>query len=315
MSEFDETLFNRWLSATMPYEGSQITDEEVRRAINGFKEMKMGVYNEAPGIRSSALKSKTPKAMKHGMMAPREPNYALSLGSLVHMAVLEPDKYDMRDGLEECFIYSPNKTINSEKAITAWLCDPDKILITAEMKEKADRMRDEIFAHPFADQLFRVRGKRELSGFAWSATSSFILKARFDFLPDGADYIPDIKTTTSIDERSFWFDAVKFGYHASAAQYLDIAEQIEGKPRRKFFIVAVEGPKGPSQGPNDEPYDCRVFELNCMEPSMVAKGRIQYRERLSKFCHAARTNDWCGIAEGDELGYVQFCAEPPFSKA
>lgn len=311
-----EDHFERWLRATMPYDSphDETTDDEARVNINGFRPMSMAAYNEAPGIRSSLLKAKTPKAMKHGLMQAQEPNYALSLGSLVHMAVLEPDRYDLKDGVEECFIYSPTKTLTSEKAKAAWLCEPDKMLITEEMKEKADRMRDEIFAHPFADSLFRVKGKRELSGFAWSSTSRCIVKARFDFLPDGADYIPDIKTTQSVDERSFWFDAVKFGYHASAAQYLDIAAQIEGKMRRKFFIVAVEGPKGPSQGPLDEPYDCRVFELNCMEPSLVEKGRQQYRERMSKFCHAARNWDWCGISEGDELGFVQFCAEPPFSK-
>ena len=308
----------RWLAATMPFDDmaeGAMTDEEARKSINGIRSMSMGAYNNAPGIRSSALKEKTPKAMRHELLKPQEPNYALSLGSLVHMAVLEPDRYDKQDGVEECFIYSPTKTLDSKGALSAWACEPDKLLITPEMKEKSDRMRDEIFAHPYADQLFRVKGKRELSGFAWSSTSRCITKARFDFLPDDSDYIPDIKTTTSIEERSFWFDCVKFGYHASAAQYLDIAAQIEGKPRRKFFIVAVEGPKGPSQGPLDEPYDCRVFELNCMEPSLVEKGRSQYRERMSRFCHAARTNDWCGIAEGDELGFVQFCAEPPFSKA
>lgn len=307
--------FQNWLDDTMPLDDQlQVTDEEARERFNRLVKMEMSDYNRAPGIRSSTLKHRTPKAMRHSFFTEDGPNYALSLGSLVHMAVLEPDRYDTVDGLEECFVYAPGKTLSSDAAYKAWLADPGKIMITADMKEKADLMRDEIFAHPFADSLFRVRGKRELSGFAWSSNSRCILKARFDFLPDDADYIPDIKTTTSIEERSFWFDCVKFGYHSSAAQYMDIAHQLEGKPRRKFFIVAVEGPKGPTQGPRDEPYDCAVYELNCMEPSFVQKGREAYRNRLAKFVHSARTGSWVGAAEDHELGYQQFCAEPPFSR-
>lgn len=293
----DLDLFQKWLTA------SQVQPKENHYLPN----MRFDQYSDAPGINGSTFLKDTPAEMKFEAMRPREPDYNLALGELVHMAILEPDFFE-GDTVEERFQYSPTKTLDSKAALSAFAADPSKPLVTPEMVDKARYMRDAAIGdktgNKLVKQLLSAKADKELSGFAWDEEQQILLKTRVDFRPKKGNYILDIKTCQSVNEMKFWSDTRKFQYHCKAAMYLDVDSLITKEaPRRMFILVAISGPKGPSQGLHDSPWLCRAFNLgnDVPELSLLEEGRAIYRNRLAMFANAARTNCWEGYENESEV--------------
>lgn len=296
----DLDLFQKWLTA------SQVQPKENHYLPN----MRFDQYSDAPGINGSTFLKDTPAEMKFEAMRPREPDYNLALGELVHMAILEPDFFE-GDTVEERFQYSPTKTLDSKAALSAFAADPSKPLVTPEMVDKARYMRDAAIGdktgNKLVKQLLSAKADKELSGFAWDEEQQILLKTRVDFRPKKGNMICDIKTCASVNEMKFWSDLRKFQYHCKAALYLDVDAMITREAEKELFIlVAISGPKGPSQGIHDAPYLCRAFNIGnpVQDMSLVAEGRSIYRSRLAMFSHAAKTNDWEGWENQSELEHL-----------
>lgn len=282
-----DEYFKKWLHATM-------TPMEKNHYIDNWS---MPYYRQAPGANASVILHDTPKEMKWHASHPSESTYATTLGDAVHIAVLEPDRFDLVDGVLEYFQYSPTKTLDSDKAKRALEANPDKPLVTEDLISKAKFMRDAIYANQLADKILSAKAQRELSGFAWDEDAQCMRKIRLDFRPDEGNYLADIKTTESLNELKFWQSSMKFKYHAKGAFYLDTDAIISNTiPRELFYLVAVSGPKASTKKATDGVYDAHVFEINSPVPelSLVEDGRAFYMDRLAKFANAARTNCWEG---------------------
>jgi hypothetical protein len=283
-----EAHFQKWVQScfVQPKENRYIPD------------MRFDLYHDSPGLNGSTFLKQNPMHMKFEAMRPREPDYGLSLGEIVHMAILEPDFFDTDGTVEERFTFSPTKTLDSKAALGAFAADPHKPLVTPDMVEKAKRMKEAVYKNDLAKQLLSVKADRELSGFAWDEEQQVLLKTRVDFRPKKGNYLLDLKTTGSVEEAIFWSEVKKWQYHAKAAMYLDVDSIISKElPKELFLLVAISGPKGPSQSPTDAPYDVQVFDIAAAEPvefNLVEEGHAIYRNRLAMFCNAARTNHWEG---------------------
>ena len=256
---------------------------------------RMAEYHAMPGANGSTFLHDTPAHMKHEAMMPPEINYAFALGDAVHIATLEPQRFDKERGEEEYFQYSPTKTLDSKAAIQAFEADPSKPLVTPELISKARFMRDAIFKNQMAKKLLSPPAEKELSGFCWDEEVQCLKKIRIDFRPKKGNYLVDLKTAESVNEAAFWNSVKKYKYGAKCAFYLDCDGEISGTlPRELFFLIAVEGPKAANAGVFDAPYVARVFEIASpvQELSLIEEGRAFYRDRLGKFAEAARTNCW-----------------------
>ena len=285
----DHDTYQKWLAATF-----RKPDQNCY-----FNDMPASVYSAAPGVRSSTLKPRTPLEMRHELLRPEQYKYHFALGTALHKAVLEPDLFDLKDGLEEFFFYCPTKTFDSKAAVAALEANEGngKVMVTEDIIEKARRMRDAIYAHKLADKLLNVPKDTELSGFAWDEDAQVLRKVRLDMVPKDGNYHIDVKTCNDITDTGFFWACRDRGYGISSAYYRDTDALITGKLRPLFYLVAVTGPNESSKSPTDEPYMARVFELvegdgNPDNGSLIIEGQNIYQDKLTKFANAHRTNCW-----------------------
>src|SRR5690606_1177382 len=83
----------------------------------------------------------------------------------------------------------------------------------------------------------------------------------------------DLKTTDDASPAGFARSCHEFGYHISAALYLDVLETFGGKPR-KFMFIAQE---------KKWPYVAQVYVAS---DALLAQGRYEYTIALERYKEA-----------------------------
>ena len=196
-----------------------------------FTDMDAATYRAAEAISASDLKwilpPRTPAhyhAYKTGQIK-REETRALVIGTLCHLAVLEPDK------LATAFALRPDGLDLRTKDGKAWKeAQGDKPILDGEEAAMLDGMSAAVAAHPVARQLLEG-SKREVSLFSDHRTG-LKLKGRIDVLGEG--FVADVKTAAEGDAANFAAAVFRYNYHVQAAMYCQLAGV------EKFSFIAVE---------------------------------------------------------------------------
>lgn len=288
-----DTFFEDWIRATLTPLAKP----------HWLYKQRMAAYHASLGANGSTFLVDTPAHMKAEIEKLQEINYAFILGDAFHIAVLEPDRFDLDHGEEEFFQYSVTKTLDTKANAEAFACDPSRPIVTPDLIDKARRMRDAVFKHSLAKHLLSPPADKELSGYSWDEEAKCVKKIRIDFMPKNGNYICDLKSTASVHEGAFWSSVTKYKYAAKSAFYMDCEAEINNRlPKKLFYLIAVEGPKAENKSPTSAPYLCRVFEVASpvSELSLVEEGRAFYRNRLAMFANAARENCWEGYEHESE---------------
>ena len=194
-------------------------------------DMDAATYRAAEAISASDLKwilpPRTPAhyhAYKTGQIK-REETRALVIGTLCHLAVLEPDK------LATAFALRPDGLDLRTKDGKAWKeAQGDKPILDGEEAAMLDGMSAAVAAHPVARQLLEG-SKREVSLFSDHRTG-LKLKGRIDVLGEG--FVADVKTAAEGDAANFAAAVFRYNYHVQAAMYCQLAGV------EKFSFIAVE---------------------------------------------------------------------------
>ena len=194
-------------------------------------DMDAATYRAAEAISASDLKwilpPRTPAhyhAYKTGQIK-REETRALVIGTLCHLAVLEPDK------LATAFALRPDGLDLRTKDGKAWKeAQGDKPILDGEEAAMLDGMSAAVAAHPVARQLL-VASKREVSLFSDHRTG-LKLKGRIDVLGEG--FVADVKTAAEGDAANFAAAVFRYNYHVQAAMYCQLAGV------ERFSFIAVE---------------------------------------------------------------------------
>jgi hypothetical protein len=142
-------------------------------------------------------------------------------------------------------------------------------------------MRDAVMAHPVARELVTDH-KAEQSVF-WEE-DNLALKCRPDAWKPGI--LVDLKTTRSADPNEFGKTAHEFGYHQSAAHYIDGVKAATGE-ELPFHFVLVE---------KTEPYLVSVVELD-IEAINIGRQLNDRAKRIYRECVEANT--WPGYPNAD----------------
>lgn len=229
-------------------------------------------------INASLLKEPTPLHAKYAM-ANDKVGAALSLGDVVHRAVLEPRSFE--EEFDQHYIISPTASLTTKACADLRTLYPDKTIIGKDDPDKVRWMRDAIMRHHLSRQILEDCTERELTGVSPDPDASIVRKIRVDARPprDAGSFLADLKTTRDLMPRAFLYDARKFGYHIQAAFYLDTDALITGEGvRDEFFILGVT---------NQPPYYARVYTL---PPDLIEEGRIIYTRRLAALVQAVAAN-------------------------
>jgi hypothetical protein len=149
-------------------------------------------------------------------------------------------------------------------------------------------MNDAVMEHPAARQAFT--GHRAEASVFWGE-NGLTLKCR----PDAwqPTQIVDLKTTINADPREFGRTAYNFGYHQSAAHYIDGVKQATGE-ELPFKFVLVE---------KTEPYLVSVVELD-WEAIELGRALNDRAKRIYQEC--AETGNWPGYPPSDPIELPAF---------
>lgn len=234
------------------------------------------IYREKEGFSVSDIKHilppKTP-AHFHAHITDqteREETRALLIGTLCHLAVLEPDK------LPQAFVVRPEGIDLRTKDGKAWKESVgDTPILDANEAKMLSGMTASVAKHPAACELL-ANSKKEVSMFATHRTG-LRLKGRIDVLGDG--FIADVKTAEAGDSANFASAIFRYGYHVQAAMYCHLASVED------FRFIAVE--KTP-------PYAVAVYQLSI--PALQA-GMNALNDALDLIAQCEDSGIWPAYSE------------------
>jgi hypothetical protein len=210
----------------------------------------------------------------------REPSKAMLLGTMAHLAVLEPSK------LDTAFVERPEGMDLRTKLGKEWKESVGTMPVLDQDEARAVRgIRDSIAAHSAARDLL-AGTKSEVSLFGEHRTGLWI-KGRVDALKvvdDMECVIVDVKTTSAgADYNTFSRQAASLNYHVSAAWYCHLCG-LNALPPARFYWVVVE---------TSAPYAVAVYEI---APDALDLGASMMSDALSLIAECEDRGEWPGYA-------------------
>ena len=238
-------------------------------------------YEKLNGLNWSSLKhiATSPKLYQYRMAHPKKQTDAMVIGSAIHCAALEPERFAAR------YVVYDGKRDARTKEYQKWMeANPNVVALKPDDMEGVSEVVKAIHSHPIAAKLLADSPLLE-AAMTWAdPETGLACKARTDILrPNG---VIELKSTSDISPRMFSANAGRMLYHAQLAWYHFGA--IEAKriaPDAKLpYIIAVE---------SDEPYDVAVYRLS---PAGLAAGRAVCVELMDTLMACAAADYWPGVA-------------------
>jgi exodeoxyribonuclease VIII len=212
----------------------------------------------------------------------REPSKAMMLGTMAHVAVLEPHKLDTAfvekpEGKDGDFRTKEGKEWKAKMGNTP--------ILDADEARAVRGIRDSIAANKAARELL-AETQSEVALFAEHRTGLWI-KGRVDALKvvdDMESVIVDVKTTSAgADYNTFSRQAASLNYHVSAAWYCHLAG-LNGLPPARFYWIAVE---------TSAPFAVAVYEIH---PDALDLGVGLMNDALELIAQCEDDGVWPGYA-------------------
>lgn len=256
-------------------------------------------YTRWPAINFSRLKPirHTASKCKWEMDHPKKPTPAMVLGSAIHVATLEPARFeqsfyivppcDRRTSEGKAEFAEHEKAAGNRLMIRQGSREDEGLLDDVEkLRAMAAAIRKSKAAAPFLN----CEGQNEVSMLWQDAETQLWCKGRMDrFVPsfaklDGLPVVVEIKTTRDAEPWSFGKDCDSMGYAAQAANYIAGVKVITGKTPFHLFI-AVE---------NEPPHD---LQCHVLDDQSLQTGMLQYRTWLARYAQCLKSNQWPGYPD------------------
>ena len=256
--------------------------------------MKTGFINDLPAAEYHAsagtsksdldLMARSPLHYWAGKLAPnrteREETPAMFMGSAVHCAILEPDRFAVD--------YRVATTDN--KRLKAWQdfkkeCEADGAFpLTPAEFDQLEAIQMAVYDHPVANYLLTQPGRSELSAFGTDPETGMAIRCRYDRLNDDGVII-DLKKTVDASPAAFAKSAATYRYHVQDAFYSDVYAAVAGVPAKAFLFIAVE---------EKAPHAVAVYRLR---PADVEIGRMLYQHDMQALIRCQADEYWSAYGE------------------
>lgn len=240
-------------------------------------------YRRWPEVSQTELKLLlgAPAKLRHERDNPSEPTDAMALGTALHVAVFEPDRFNSE------YVRMPqfNRRTNAGKAEHAAFIAEHPSHLSDDDYTAVIEMRDS--ARDAAGRLLRG-GRSELSARWCDPDTGIWCKLRVDWAPTDIPILVDLKSTIDATLHGFPRQVYNFGYHIQGAFYSDGMAQC-GVATQAFVIIAVE---------KQPPYLAAVYEL---DDTAIAVGRDKYKEALATYRECMITDEWPGYERGVQV--------------
>ena len=219
-------------------------------------------YHAIKALSKSGLDqlAKSPAHYAHWLQNPNtEPTEAMRIGTAVHMAVLEPEKFRLKYAL-----FSGDRRTKDGKAAYEALLSTGVEPLNADAWEQINGIAASVRSHPWWIENV-TDSETEVSFF--DLFDGIDVKARMDGIT--ARHIIDLKTTSDASPAGFAKSVANFRYHWQAAWY----QQFVDLP---FVFIAVE---------KEPPYAVGIYTLDA-DAIAIANADISVLLANLKDCQA-----------------------------
>jgi hypothetical protein len=229
-------------------------------------------YHADPALGSTSLKTlatRTPAHYQHDKTHPKFSD-AFTLGTAAHSLILEGDSSNIVVVEADNWL---TKAAKEEKS--AALADGKQPLLDKEWQQVLAMTRS-VMLLPEARELFT--GHKAEQSVSWDEDGLMFKCRPYAWKPG---LLVDLKTTVNADPNEFGKTAYNFGYHQSAAHYIDGVKAATGE-ELPFKFVLVE---------KTAPHLVSVVEL---DPEAIDYGR-QLNERAKRiYSECVESGNWPG---------------------
>jgi len=240
-------------------------------------------YHAHSAISKSGLDliARAPALYKYRRDNPTPRTDAMRWGSLVHTAILEPEK--LNDAVAVLPEMDRRTKAGKEEYAAFVMSVGDREPITADEYAELLATRDAAWADPVARKALAMIELVETSIFF--RANGIDCRCRPDaILTNGT--ILDLKTTRDAAPDAFAKSIASFRYHVQAAFYSDGYKQALGEMPRGFSFLAIE---------KEPPYLSACYVATT---AMVARGRMDYQRDLDTYARCLETGIWPGLTRG-----------------
>lgn len=298
------TLSKEWaaFSAFPTPEARDRLASKIEAMLNGLAMPDLTDYRTGtPALNASALKGHTLAEIWQKLIEPEStPTEALIFGSLVHLALLEPEK--LRAWPDHLVTAPTNPRTGEPFGVTskayqdAIAANAGKLVVTPDMVAQAHGCLRAFEAHPTVSRLMRAPSQKEAPLIRYHETAGVWIKGKLDML--AADFIADPKTTReTLSPHAIRSTCIGNGYDVQAAAYMFLA------PRPRFHFVFVT---------KEEPFAARVFTMRddyaagdpVAENDLLFRGRELFESRVAQ-ASAALAQTAQALRDGNALNWQQ----------
>lgn len=248
-------------------------------------DMSAGEYHAHPARSKSYLWKLYSGTPAHAEFGEAEKTPAMDLGTAVHLAALEPEKFetDVERGPDD---RRGNKWKDALEAGLAY----GKLVLTSGDYDAARRMGDAARKLPIVRQLSEAQILREASAFWTDPETGLECRCRTDIYCPAFEIMADLKAGHTASPFLWAKIAADKGYHAQEAWYSDGWPAAGGGGVDGFVFIAIE---------DEFPHLAAVYELT---PRAVEEGRLAMRKALLSYRDCRAANSFPGYpAEVQEL--------------
>lgn len=197
---------------------------------------------------------------------------AMILGTAVHMAILEPEKFS--ETYDMALARKGTKSYNAQ-------LEQGRKLLTQTDWEKVHQMQEKVLTHPMSAELlsqcteFEKGLEGKIKGFDFRGFADGLCK----------DFILDLKTTKDASPVNFTRDFYNNAYHLQAAIYCELTGISD------YWVIAVE---------NTPPHAVTAY---LVQSEFIDKGKEYLNELISKF--DAWDGEGGGYDKETEFGFFE----------
>lgn len=251
-------------------------------SIQVYDSLTFDAYRAIDALNASGMKilERSPAHFICDRENPTPSTPAQRVGTLAHLAALEPDRYAALVHVSPAFNRRSQAGKDQESSWRASL-PPEAEVVTQEQKDIADGIAAAMRAHPVMARLL-ARGRAEQTLVWYDAEHNIRCKARLDWLThDG--WVVDLKTTTDARYKEFQRAAITYGYDLAAAHYMAGAARCLGEIKGFVFAVAEKVP----------PYGFSVYTAG---ESILLRGETRRQQCMTTYATCVATGQWPNYA-------------------
>lgn len=236
------------------------------------------VYEAHEGINYSILKlyGRSPAHAQEEMLHPRMPGKAMETGEALHVAVLEPGRFEAE------YVQPIKVDRRTKEGKVLWaafeLEHGGKTILKPDEWAAVQGMAGAVRSHPVVAPLLAEQGLNEASVYWTDQETGAACKARPDRV---CSAVLDLKQTRDARPALFAAQAARLGYHVQASFYLAGLDACAPHPRRWLWVAVEPVP----------PFAVAIYEPT---EQTLAQGRQEWETYLRQHLECQRAGIWPG---------------------